>query len=332
MGQGMIAATLCAVLCAGAFPQERPRYDLIIELVRPEMTWPVYAPGQTEPLSMKLTVVNMRVVEGTVEAPVPKDFTRGISIQRPDGKFILRGEADTAGLEKRALKHGEFFGARVDLGPLLEKAPPPLEDGFYTIRWQLGEVTAPAVTLVVMRPTVVRFETNRGEFAIQLFPHLAPRTVMNFVKLVKENFYVEKGNTFHRILPDKLIQGGSPTGQSAGGTDPIRGEFNPLGKHLPGAISMARAEDPDSGSCQFFVCADACPEYDGNYAVFGQTVDARSLAVVRRIAATETSHHRCPKCNDQPCKEGRGGCDGKHHDDRPQSPVVIKKVTLEVMP
>lgn len=127
-----------------------------------------------------------------------------------------------------------------------------------------------------------------GIIKVELQADEAPITVTNFVKLVKEGFY--DGLTFHRIIDGFMIQGGDPKGNGTGGSDEtIKGEFssngveNPL-KHTRGAISMARSQDNDSASSQFFIVHQTTSSLDGNYAVFGYVYEG--MDVVDKIATT----------------------------------------------
>ncbi|MBP3606257.1 MAG: peptidylprolyl isomerase [Clostridia bacterium] len=128
---------------------------------------------------------------------------------------------------------------------------------------------------VTVRMTVKDY----GTVDIELDKKAAPKTVRNFVKLVKDGFY--DGLTFHRVVDGFMIQGGCPKGDGTGSTDPIPGEFlvnghyNPIA-HERGVISMARGEDYDSGSCQFFIVHQTSDNnrwaLDGNYAAFGRVI------------------------------------------------------------
>lgn len=128
---------------------------------------------------------------------------------------------------------------------------------------------------------VVKIETEidgkaSGEIYIELLPEYAPKTVENFKKLAKSGFY--DGLTFHRVIPDFMVQGGVPDGNGEGGSpDKIVGEFSSNGhkndlKHTPGIVSMARANDPNSASSQFFICTEVADWLDGDYAAFGKVV------------------------------------------------------------
>ena len=127
-----------------------------------------------------------------------------------------------------------------------------------------------------------------GEVHLELDADTAPITVTNFIKLAKDGFY--DGLTFHRVVPDFVIQGGDPEGNGTGGSDEeIKGEFSENGvennlSHKRGVISMARAQDPNSASSQFFIVLDdsAIPSLDGKYAAFGWVTEG--MEVVDKIA------------------------------------------------
>ena len=121
-------------------------------------------------------------------------------------------------------------------------------------------------------------EMNDGKvMKFELDPENAPITCANMEKLANEGFY--DGLIFHRIIKDFMIQGGDPEGTGIGGSDEeIKGEFIGNGvvnkhKHKRGTISMARAQDPNSASSQFFICHVDTPFLDGQYAAFGDMVE-----------------------------------------------------------
>jgi peptidyl-prolyl cis-trans isomerase B (cyclophilin B) len=136
----------------------------------------------------------------------------------------------------------------------------------------------------------VAIVTNSGKSAIiiQLLPEYAPKTVANFQKLVGEKFY--NGLTFHRVIPEFVIQGGDPSGDGTGGPGyTIQGEFSKNGisnklKHTRGIVSMARQSDnKDSAGSQFFICLADLPDLNGDYATFGKVLEG--MAIVDAIAA-----------------------------------------------
>lgn len=128
----------------------------------------------------------------------------------------------------------------------------------------------------------VTFEMeDGGKFTVELYPEYAPQTVANFVYLAKSGFY--NGLTFHRVVDNFMAQGGDPKGNGTGGSgENILGEFsangvkNPI-KHERGTISMARSNNPDSASSQFFICYTDCSFLDGNYAAFGKVCEGMEV-------------------------------------------------------
>ena len=120
-----------------------------------------------------------------------------------------------------------------------------------------------------------------GTIYAEIDADTAPITVTNFVNLCKNHFY--DGLTFHRIIKDFMIQGGDPNGDGTGGSEEtIKGEFsdngveNPL-KHTHGALSMARSQDNDSASSQFFIVQKTASHLDGQYAVFGYVYEGMDI-------------------------------------------------------
>jgi peptidyl-prolyl cis-trans isomerase B (cyclophilin B) len=140
---------------------------------------------------------------------------------------------------------------------------------------------------------------EHGSIVVELFPDVAPITVENFKKLVSEDFY--DGLTFHRVIKNFMIQGGDPKGNGTGGSDEeIVGEFSANGiennlKHTRGVLSMARSNDPNSASSQFFICHADSAHLNGNYAAFGKVV--YGLEVVDSIAAVRTNSSDKPLTN-----------------------------------
>ena len=122
---------------------------------------------------------------------------------------------------------------------------------------------------------------NYGVIKAELDADVAPITVTNFMKLVDEKFY--DGLTFHRIIDGFMIQGGDPTGTGTGGSDEnIKGEFSSNGvenniSHERGVISMARSQDNDSASSQFFIVQSDSTYLDGNYAAFGHVTSGMEI-------------------------------------------------------
>ena len=121
-----------------------------------------------------------------------------------------------------------------------------------------------------------------GTIKLELDGDTAPVTVQNFMDLANSGFY--DGLTFHRIMDGFMIQGGDPQGNGTGGSDKnIKGEFAANGvendiSHVKGVISMARAQDPDSASSQFFITVADSTFLDGQYAGFGHVTEGQDVA------------------------------------------------------
>lgn len=144
---------------------------------------------------------------------------------------------------------------------------------------------------------MVRIEMeNGGIIDIELYEDKAPITVKNFLKLVSEGFY--DGLIFHRVIAGFMIQGGDPTGTGCGGSDEnIRGEFLANGikndiSHERGVISMARSQNPNSASSQFFIMHADGKFLDGQYAAFGKVVSG--METVDEIAGIKTDFRDRP--------------------------------------
>lgn len=144
---------------------------------------------------------------------------------------------------------------------------------------------------------------NGKEIKLELYPDVAPITVENFEKLVKQGFY--DGTIFHRVIEGFMIQGGDPTGTGTGGPGwSIKGEFAANGvkndlKHTRGVISMARSMMPNSAGSQFFIMHEDAPHLDGQYAAFGKVIEG--MDVVDEIATCKTGRGDRP-VNDQKMK------------------------------
>ena len=146
----------------------------------------------------------------------------------------------------------------------------------------------------------VKIQMENGDIIlIVLSNNQTPITKANFQKLVSEHFY--DGIIFHRVIQNFMVQTGDPTGTGYNGSDEkIKGEFKANGvkndlKHTRGVVSMARSNDMNSASSQFFICTVEYPSLDGNYAAFGKVF--AGMDSVDKIEKTETDS------NDRPIKE-----------------------------
>ena len=149
--------------------------------------------------------------------------------------------------------------------------------------------------------TNATLHTNHGPISVELFDEDAPKTVGNFVKLAGDGFY--DGVTFHRVIPDFMIQGGDPTGTGSGG--PGYSFEDEINEHRVerGALAMANAGPNTNGSQFFIVTAEATPWLDGKHTVFGRVTSGIEVADTISTVPTDSQ-------------------------DKPRDPVVIERVEL----
>jgi peptidyl-prolyl cis-trans isomerase B (cyclophilin B) len=132
-----------------------------------------------------------------------------------------------------------------------------------------------------MKQTGVITLDNGNEIRIEFYPEDAPKTVENFVTLAKKGFY--DNLTFHRVVPDFVVQGGCPKGDGTGGPGhTIKAEFNKQ-KHDRGVVAMARSQDPDSAGSQFYITLGPAHFLDGKYTVFGRVTSGMNVVDGIRI-------------------------------------------------
>jgi cyclophilin family peptidyl-prolyl cis-trans isomerase len=155
---------------------------------------------------------------------------------------------------------------------------------------------------------VAELHTSAGEIDIRFFPDVAPNHVKNFIDLAEKGFY--NGTKFHRVIPGFMIQGGDPntiSGNTAtwgtGGTGKNLGqEFNSV-HHARGIVSMARSNDPNSASSQFFICVADAGFLDKQYTVFGEVT--KGMEVADKIVSAP-----------------------RNNQDRPNDPTAITKIVI----
>lgn len=144
------------------------------------------------------------------------------------------------------------------------------------------EIIYPEVETPEQLPIVKMVIKDYGVIEAELYPHIAPNTVYNFISLIDSGFY--NGVTIHRVDKGFVLQGGDPTGVGNGGPGyQIVGEFaaNGIGndlKHTEGVLSMARSDEMDSAGSQFFIMLGDYPHLDGLYASFGKVISGMEIA------------------------------------------------------
>jgi peptidyl-prolyl cis-trans isomerase B (cyclophilin B) len=133
-------------------------------------------------------------------------------------------------------------------------------------------------------PLTATINTSKGDIRLKLFPDKTPLTVLNFVNLSTRGFY--NGLTFHRVIPNFMVQGGCPLGTGTGGPGyRFKDEFSKELRHdKSGMLSMANAGPGTNGS-QFFITHVPTPWLDNKHSIFGEVVDAKDQKVVDSIAA-----------------------------------------------
>ena len=155
--------------------------------------------------------------------------------------------------------------------------------------------TAPTVTTAPAPPAseekpmsdyegkVAELHTTAGDITIRFFPDVAPNHVKNFIDLAEKGFY--NGTKFHRVIPGFMIQGGdpntisgSPYSWGTGGSGKnVAAELNSI-HHARGVVSMARSNDPNSASSQFFICVADAGSLDNQYTAFGKVTKGMEVA------------------------------------------------------
>jgi peptidyl-prolyl cis-trans isomerase A (cyclophilin A) len=149
-----------------------------------------------------------------------------------------------------------------------------------------------------------KFNTNMGNFKVELYNDKAPLTVGNFMKLVDKGFY--NGLIFHRVIPNFMIQTGCPHGTGYGGPGyTIQDEFKKDLKHdSKGVLSMANTGRPNTGGSQFFITVAPTPWLDGHHTIFGKVIEG--YEIVETISKVQTDRN-----------------------DKPLQDIIIGKVTIQ---
>jgi len=126
-------------------------------------------------------------------------------------------------------------------------------------------------------------KTVHGKIEIKFYSREAPKSVTQFIGLIKRGFY--DGLKFHRVIPKFIIQSGDPTMTGRGGSGTLlKGEFNSI-PHIKGTVALAHGEDPDSSDSQFYIALTTLPHLDGKYTVIGQVV--KGMEVIDKISKND---------------------------------------------
>jgi len=200
----------------------------------------------------------------------------------------------------------DWIGLKISF---LDFLPKGIKGFFGFFRWFNLDWNPAFEPYEITNNTLAIMNTTMGEMVLELYIDKMPITSENFIKLSQIGFFTEL--VFHRVIDDFVIQGG---GYYANGThkkspyDPIVLEIHQEVMHVDGAISMARTNDPNSATSQFFICDGPQHRLDGNYSAFGKVV--KGLDVLRDIASVETKTRHFMK-------------------DWPVNDVIINSITIE---
>jgi cyclophilin family peptidyl-prolyl cis-trans isomerase len=263
--------------------------DFVLQNVSPdpvELVVPGAVPAESGPTEMGLPIEHIFSGASWCALSISDGVRRrlGDSVRRPPAGPVaairIAGEASV--------------GLRLDVGSFYSVLREP---GRYTLQWRPygGLVKSNELTIRVEWMKQVVIQTDYGPMTVRLLYDKAPQHVANFVELAGQGFY--NGLTFHRVVAGTLIQGGDPKGDGTGirpDGKTLKPEFNDT-PFEEGTVGMALApDDPNSGSCQFFICLRRLSSLDGHYTAFGQVVGDDSLDVLRRIGSVQTDEKDRP--------------------------------------
>jgi len=266
-------------------------------------------------MPVRFTIEN--ATDAEIEIDEPADYLDGLEILDADGKVIRPFGKGSAKKRTVKIEKGGFIGRIVDVQLAIVEAKSG--EGLVKLTWRFGGAVSNTVEPWLVKDWVATLETTLGEIRIEFLPEAAPRHVLNFVDVSRRGLY--DGTVFHRVIPGFMAQGGRLKEPAS---FRLKAEFNAY-PHDVGTVSMARTDEPDSASTEFFICFARVAGLDGKYTVFGQMVAGEP--VLRKIEKAPTDHSPCPKCG-KALPPRSTTCCGDHHEDRPKVDIVIKKVTL----
>lgn len=320
-GLVQLAVVLSACLAGQTLPTEpvapitaeRPLSTLIRAELRPEKTvYPVGGRVMVEFAICNLTDEPVKLtVPGALAGRERMDLGMGLPLEHvfsaPQFRALEISSDEMPSMGERVTRKPQYPVPEVTLAPFgvvglrfdVARFYPGLHQaGVYQLRWRPygGMVEAPPVVISVVPYKQVVMETDLGALTINLLYEKAPMHVGNFLELVERRFY--NGKVFHLVLPNQFILGGSPDGYGEGKRPDgmtLPPEFNDTPFEF-GTVGMALIPgDPQSGSCQFFICLSRQPGWDGRYTAFGQITGPQSLSTLRRLGEVEIDDNRRPK-------------------------------------
>ncbi len=277
----------------------------------------IFVPGREMPV--RFTMVNSSETEISLDEPV--DYLAGLEIRDPQGRVIKAPGKLREVMRRHKLGAYGFLGRKINVSRLLSIDAE--KEGRYTLRWHFQDLVSDEISVYVIREWRAVIETTKGRVVVEFLPEVAPRHVIQFLNLARSGFY--KDALFYRVIPGFVLQGGHPTSEEK--PAPVKAEFSKE-KHVRGTVSMARGEDPDSATSEFFFCLGAAPQLDGKYSVFGRVVEGDE--VLQTISSSRTDHDPCSGCGRELPGKPTQHC-GVHHKDRPVEDILIRSIQLQPM-
>jgi len=282
--------------------------------IRAEMRPVSYHFAVGQPVWVRFTIENtndepvtLQVPGTTPEIPSPEaglplshvfsgGTTAGVTVTTEAGRRLDQPVGHRVGAGAPILIVGPHCSVGTTLD-LREYFPVFRGAGRYRLEWQpyRAAVTSNPVVLTVAALKLAEIVTDEGTMAVRFYYEDAPKHVANFIELAKSGYY--SGKVFHRIEPGYLIQGGCSRGDGTGirlDGKRLAAEFNgqPMDK---GSVAMALLDDdPDSASCQFFICNTRQKDWDSRYTIFGELVGEESYATLDRLMSTEVDDQGRP--------------------------------------
>jgi peptidyl-prolyl cis-trans isomerase B (cyclophilin B) len=253
-----------------------------------------------EPMTLTVPGVRPQLPAAEMGLPLSHVFSgesgSGITITQSTGRSwevpVGHAPPEEAPILKIAAR--SVVGTRIDLR---EYYPQLRRVGAYRLAWSPygGKITSETRAVEIGPLKQAEIVTDFGTMTVEFFYKDAPHTVANFIELAKEGTY--NGLIFHRMEPGYMIQGGCPRGDGTGirkDGKRIAAEFNDR-PHEKGTISMALLEDdPDSASCQFFICNTRQKDWDGRYTIFGRLIGDDSFETLDKLMAIPADEYGRP--------------------------------------
>jgi peptidylprolyl isomerase len=224
---------------------------------------------------------NVANLEGSADESKKLDLGKGLEWELEDVTFTGKVEGVYSTKENMWDSLSVRIEGKKEYG---KDADGELKDVTLYLRWRIDiEIDDDEDTVGVMK-------TNFGKIVMEFYPDLAPKTVKRIRQLIRKKFY--DGLTFHRVVPGFCIQGGCPLGNGTGGTgQKIEAEFSKT-PYKDGSLGMARAADPNSNDCQFFITLGRIAHLDNKYTLFGKVIEGLDVAHKIEKVPTDNSKPR----------------------------------------